>query len=153
MLYQPSSPLRALICIIIVCTIKTLSGVVLFGIVRVVTCLSGGRVSGISDKFCSRRNWFYELKAGTKKILIEKKLKIGLALGSGSARGWAHIGVIRALEEMDIYPEIVTGSSIGSLVGAAYASNHLDTLESWVTELTWQDIITYMDISLLKECC
>lgn len=107
-------------------------------------------MSGISDKFYSSCNWLYELKGGTKKILTENKLKIGLALGSGSARGWAHIGVIRALEEMDIYPDIVTGSSIGSLVGAAYASNHLDTLESWVCELTWQDIITYMDISLLE---
>ena len=139
-----------MICIIIVCTIKTLSGVVLFGIVRVVTCLSGGRVSGISDKFCSRRNWFYELKAGTKKILIEKKLKIGLALGSGSARGWAHIGVIRALEEMGIYPEIITGCSIGSVVGAAYASDHLDVLENWATGLSWQDILAYMDFSLLE---
>jgi len=107
-------------------------------------------VPGISDKFCSIRNWLYELKAGAKKILTEKKLKIGLALGSGSARGWAHIGVIRALEEMGIYPEIITGCSIGSVVGAAYASDHLDVLESWATGLSWQDILAYMDFSLLE---
>ncbi|MBE9568393.1 MAG: patatin-like phospholipase RssA [Proteobacteria bacterium] len=80
----------------------------------------------------------------------ENKIKIGLALGSGSARGWAHIGVIRALEEMGVYPEIITGCSIGSVVGAAYASDHLDMLESWATELTWQDILAYMDFSLLE---
>ncbi|PCJ88406.1 MAG: patatin [Thiotrichaceae bacterium] len=83
-------------------------------------------------------------------MLVDKKTKIGLALGSGSARGWAHIGVIRALEEMGIYPEIITGCSIGSLVGGAYASNRLDVLEDWATKFTWQDIISYMDISLLE---
>ena len=57
-------------------------------------------------------------------------IRIGLALGSGSARGWAHIGVIQALEEMGIRPGIVAGSSIGSFVGAAYASNKLDKLEN-----------------------
>ena len=57
---------------------------------------------------------------------MSRKLRLGLALGSGSARGWAHIGVIRALEERGVKPEIVCGSSIGALVGAAYASGELD---------------------------
>jgi len=51
---------------------------------------------------------------------------IGLALGSGSARGWAHIGVIRALAEAGIEISCIAGTSIGSLVGAAYALNKLD---------------------------
>ncbi len=74
---------------------------------------------------------------------------IGLALGSGSARGWAHIGVIRALAEMGIVPDVVAGSSIGAFVGAAYASDQLDHLEDWVVSLTWKQIFNYLDLSLL----
>ena len=76
-------------------------------------------------------------------------LKIGLALGSGSARGWAHIGVIRALEEEGIKPDIVTGCSIGSLVGAAYTSGHLDVLEEWVRELSFWDVVRLLDVKML----
>jgi NTE family protein len=76
--------------------------------------------------------------------------RIGLALGSGSARGWAHIGVIRALAEMDIVPDLVSGTSIGSLVGAAYCSGHLDDLEAWVRSMTRMDVASYLDISLLR---
>mgnify|MGYP001046099637 CR=1 FL=1 len=76
------------------------------------------------------------------------KNKIGLALGSGSARGWAHIGVIRALEEQGIKPDIVTGCSIGSLVGAAYVGGHLDILEDWVTELSFIDVVRLLDVKM-----
>ena len=75
--------------------------------------------------------------------------KIGIALGSGSARGWAHIGVIQELAKMGIIPEIVAGSSIGAIVGAAYASNQLDKLDSWVRSLTWKEIFNYIDISIV----
>ncbi len=78
-----------------------------------------------------------------------KKAKIGIALGSGSARGWAHIGVLRALEEMGIEPGIVAGSSIGALVGAAYASEQLDTLEQWCRSLNRKKILSYLDFALL----
>src|SRR3546814_8692415 len=64
------------------------------------------------------------------------KPKIGLALGSGSARGWSHIGVIRVLEEAGITPDIVCGTSIGSLVGAAYVDGQLEPMEKWVRGLT-----------------
>ena len=73
--------------------------------------------------------------------------KIGLALGGGSARGWAHIGVIRALNELGIEPEIICGTSIGALVGAAYASGTLDELETWVLTLDWQETAKFLDIS------
>ena len=55
-------------------------------------------------------------------------IKIGLALGSGSSRGWSHIGIINALSDLGIKPNIVCGTSIGSLVGASYVSNNLQTL-------------------------
>ncbi|HTY03205.1 MAG TPA: patatin-like phospholipase RssA [Rhodocyclaceae bacterium] len=76
------------------------------------------------------------------------KPKIGLALGSGSARGWAHIGVVRALEEAGVRPDVVCGCSIGSLVGAAYAAGDLDALEQWVSGLTWKEVVGLMDVSL-----
>jgi NTE family protein len=74
------------------------------------------------------------------------KPKIGLALGSGSARGWAHIGVIRALEEAGVRPDIVCGCSIGALVGAAYVGGDLDRLEAWISTLAWKDVLGLMDV-------
>ena len=74
------------------------------------------------------------------------KSRLGIALGSGSARGWAHIGVLRGLEQAGIVPDVVAGASIGALVGAAYASNRLDRLEEWVAQIDWWDIIRYMDV-------
>jgi len=73
---------------------------------------------------------------------------VGLALGSGSARGWAHIGVIRALEKAGVRPDIVCGTSIGALVGAAYAAGELDHLEKWVLRLGIKDVMGFFDISL-----
>ncbi len=64
------------------------------------------------------------------------KPKIGLALGSGSSRGWAHIGIINALHELGIEPEVICGCSIGSLVGASYSVGNLEKLESWVKSLS-----------------
>ena len=78
-----------------------------------------------------------------------RKPKIGLALGSGSARGWAHIGVIQELAKIGVVPEIVAGTSIGALVGAAYASDQLDELDSCVRSLTWKEIINYVDLTIM----
>ncbi len=74
--------------------------------------------------------------------------RIGLALGSGAARGWAHIGVIRALEEAGIVPDIVCGTSIGALVGASYAAGQLDRLEPWVRQLKWQTVLGLFDLKM-----
>jgi NTE family protein len=71
--------------------------------------------------------------------------RIGLALGSGSARGWAHIGVIKALAAQGIHPHIVCGSSIGALVGAAYVTGKLDELESWVRKINWRKMARLLD--------
>jgi NTE family protein len=78
----------------------------------------------------------------------ERRRTIGLALGSGSARGWAHIGVIRALDGAGIVPDVVCGTSIGALVGAAYASGELGSLEQWTRSLTWQNVVGFLDISM-----
>jgi len=78
---------------------------------------------------------------------MRRKLRLGLALGSGSARGWAHIGVIRALEERGVKPDIVCGTSIGALVGAAYAAGELDRMEKWVSALSWTTVVRLMDLT------
>lgn len=72
--------------------------------------------------------------------------KIGLALGSGGARGWAHIGAIRALEEAGIKIDYLAGTSIGAFVGGIHAVNQLDELEAFVTEIDWKTIISLLDV-------
>ena len=74
-------------------------------------------------------------------------MKIGLALGSGSSRGWSHIGIIRALAAEGIVPDIVCGTSIGALVGASYVSNNLDKLEGWVCSLSKFDTARFFEIN------
>lgn len=73
-------------------------------------------------------------------------MNIGLALGSGSSRGWSHIGVINALCDIGIVPDIICGTSIGSLVGASYVSNNLDTLEEWICSLTKFETARFFEI-------
>ena len=75
-------------------------------------------------------------------------MKIGLALGSGSARGWSHIGIIEALAELDIHPEIVCGTSIGSIVGAAYATGNIGRLKQRVCALTKLNTASYFNFSM-----
>jgi NTE family protein len=77
-----------------------------------------------------------------------RKLRVGLALGSGSARGWAHLGVIRVLEQAGIRPDLVCGTSIGALVGAAYAADELDGFEKWLRGLSIADVISFMDVRM-----
>lgn len=79
--------------------------------------------------------------------MAERKPRIGIALGAGSARGWAHVGVLQALAEAGIVPEVVCGTSIGALVGAVYADNGLAEFEEWVTALTWRKLVGYFDLT------
>jgi len=83
-------------------------------------------------------------------VKANQHLKIGLALGSGSARGWAHIGVISALRDIGIEPHVISGCSIGALVGGAYASGHFTDLEKWVSALTWKEIVGFLDMSVMR---
>ena len=67
-------------------------------------------------------------------------MKLGLALGSGSARGFSHIGIIDCLLVNGIIPSVVAGTSIGAIVGAAYASGHLENLRRQalaINRLNW----------------
>jgi NTE family protein len=78
---------------------------------------------------------------------MSKKIKLGLALGSGAARGWAHIGVIQQLERIGIKPDIVCGTSIGALVGAAYMAGNVNKLETWVRQLDKLQTARYFSIN------
>ncbi|WP_448031149.1 patatin-like phospholipase family protein [Bradyrhizobium liaoningense] len=74
---------------------------------------------------------------------------IGLALGGGAARGFAHIGIIRTLLANGIVPDVVVGTSIGAVVGGLYAAGQLDTLEEWGRSLQgMRNILGYLDIRL-----
>jgi len=77
-----------------------------------------------------------------------RKPRVGLALGSGSARGWAHVGVIRALERAGVRPDLVCGTSIGALVGAAYVAGELERFEQWLLGLRVADVLSFMDVGL-----
>jgi len=78
---------------------------------------------------------------------MSKKITVGLALGSGAARGWAHIGIIQRLHQLGIQPDIVCGTSIGALVGAAYTAGNIDKLESWVRQLDKLQTARYFSIN------
>lgn len=80
--------------------------------------------------------------------LARRAPRVGLALGSGSARGWAHIGVLQALAEEGVRPDIICGSSIGALVGAAYAGGELARFSDWVQGLGMRDVFGFMDFNL-----
>ena len=71
--------------------------------------------------------------------------KIGLALGGGIARGFSHIGAIRALNKHGIYPNIISGTSIGALVGGCYLAGKLDDLEEWSLSLNRRKVFSYLD--------
>jgi len=73
---------------------------------------------------------------------------IGLALGGGSARGFAHIGVLRTLLANGITPDVITGTSIGAVVGGVYAAGRLDRFEDWARSLTRRRIFGYLDFNL-----
>lgn len=73
--------------------------------------------------------------------------KIGLALGGGAARGWAHIGVLRSLIAAGLEPDIVAGTSIGAVAGACYVTTKLDELEEFATTLTRRRIFGFLDFN------
>ena len=78
------------------------------------------------------------------RVARGRKLRVGLALGAGATHGWAHIGVIRRLEEAGVAPDIICGCSAGALVGAYHAAGKLDILEDWVHNLTVRRTFDYM---------
>jgi len=77
-----------------------------------------------------------------------KRPRIGIALGGGAARGWAHIGVLKALEDLGIRPDVICGTSIGALVGGIAAAGKLHELTDWVTTLGRREVLGLVDFSI-----
>jgi NTE family protein len=73
--------------------------------------------------------------------------RIGIALGGGAARGWAHIGVLKALREAGIVPDVIAGTSIGAVVGGCCAAAQLDELEAFARGLTRRKVFGYLDFN------
>jgi NTE family protein len=76
--------------------------------------------------------------------------RIGLALGAGGARGWCHIGVLAALDDLGLRPSVVAGCSMGALVGAAIAGGRVDALSHWARTLTARGVLRYMDMRIFR---
>jgi NTE family protein len=76
------------------------------------------------------------------------RIRIGLALGSGVARGWAHLGVLKAIDKLGLVPDVVAGSSIGALVGGFYLAGHAGALEEWARGLTTLRMLRYLKLPL-----
>ena len=76
--------------------------------------------------------------------------KVGLALGGGAAKGWAHIGVIKALLDNGLVPDVVAGTSIGAVAGGCYAAGKLAELEQFALSLTKRNVFAYMDLTLAR---
>src|SRR2546426_11119308 len=79
---------------------------------------------------------------------MRRRPKIGFVLGAGSARGWAHIGVLRALTEAGIKPDLIAGCSVGAFVRAAFSAGRLDQLETWALALDWKRVLKLADFGL-----
>ncbi|QFU16855.1 patatin-like phospholipase family protein [Microvirga thermotolerans] len=76
------------------------------------------------------------------------RIRIGLALGGGAARGWSHIGVLRTLSEAGIVPDVIAGCSIGAVVGGCYAAGKLDELETFARSLTKRRVMGLLDFHI-----
>ncbi len=76
--------------------------------------------------------------------------KVGLALGSGSARGLVHIGVLRAIEDAGIAIDFIAGTSMGALVGAVYAAGKLNEFEATFQSFDWKKTVSFFDVVLPK---
>jgi NTE family protein len=79
---------------------------------------------------------------------MAQRRKVGLALGSGSARGWAHVGILRALADQGIAPDFIAGCSMGAMVGAAFAAGRIEQLEGWALSLDGMGVLGLLDIGL-----
>ena len=99
------------------------------------------------------QNWFSRDKDAKSKPTETglgpiRRPMIGLALGGGAARGFAHIGILRTLLAHGIVPDVIVGTSIGAAVGGAYVAEHLDTFETWARSLKPRNVFGYLDIQL-----
>ena len=97
--------------------------------------------------FLRRNQQSGDRAVGSEEESVPQRPTIGLVLGGGAARGFAHIGVIRTLIAKGFTPDIIAGTSIGAVVGGCYAAGKLDEIEEWARSLTKRRIFGYLDVS------
>jgi NTE family protein len=97
--------------------------------------------------FARTRNGDRAAEATTQPQPAATRPTIGLALGGGAARGFAHIGVMRTLAAHGIVPDVIVGTSIGAVVGGCYAAHELDNLEAWARGLNVRSVLSYLDVN------
>ena len=91
------------------------------------------------------------LWARYRALLPKDDIKVGIALGGGGARGLAHIGVLKALEEEDVPIGAISGTSVGALIGSLYASGvSTAQMEQMSQEIGWSSLTNYSRFSLLR---
>jgi NTE family protein len=103
-------------------------------------------MEGLPNLNLQRRQLAGDL-AGPPGPYSEDRLSIGLVLGGGAARGFAHIGVLRTLMAHGIRPDVIAGTSIGAVVGGLFAAGVLDEFEHWSRQLTRRRVLGYFDLS------
>jgi len=97
--------------------------------------------------FSRARNGDRAVDANSAPAKPAARPSIGLALGGGAARGFAHIGVLRTLIANGIVPDVVVGTSIGAVVGGCYSAGQMEGLEQWARALTVRGVLGYLDIN------
>lgn len=109
----------------------------------------GARVlAGLSSFITWPSSIAHTSDAGPGEPAKGKRPPFALALGGGIARGWAHIGVLRTLDDAGLSPDIVVGTSVGAVVGGCWAAGKLDELEDWARSLTRRRMFGLLDVSL-----
>ena len=101
-------------------------------------------VSNHSDSYML----FYGRVEARNGMGLMERNKIGIALGGGAARGWAHIGVLKALLKSGLKPSVIAGTSIGAVVGGCHAAGKLDHLEDFVSQLTPRGVFRFLDLDI-----
>ncbi len=105
---------------------------------------------GLKPRSLVRRGVSATEKGDQKRMSVKDQKTVSLVLGSGGARGLAHIGVIHWLEENGFKIESISGCSMGALIGGIYAAGKIDDFESWIRAITKVDIVTLLDLSWKK---
>ena len=82
--------------------------------------------------------------------MSSREKKLGIALGSGSSRGFAHIGILRVFEDENIPIDYIAGTSIGAYIGAIYSAGAIKELEEFILSLDWKKLFRYYDLRLSK---
>ena len=97
--------------------------------------------------FLRRQNGDHAVGTDDMPTTVSRRPTIGLVLGGGAARGFAHIGVIRTLIARGLQPDIITGTSIGAVVGGCHAAGKLEDFAAWAAGLTRRGLLGYLDVS------